>query len=145
MNQEKTKVPVWFWVVAIFFLLWNIMGVFSFLTHIFISNEALADLPLKERDLYDQYPLWTTIVFAIAVFTGMLGAIGLVIKKKWSKAAFIISLLAVVPQMTHNVFFTKSIEVYGMAQAITMPILVVVFGIFLVWFSMFAIRKNWLS
>ncbi len=40
--------------------------------------------------------------------------------------AFIISLFAIVPQMIQNVFFTKSVEIYGTAQAVTMPILVVV-------------------
>jgi len=145
MKHEKTKIPMWFWVVSIFFLLWNIMGVFSFLAHTFISNEALAELPSNERELYGEYPLWTTIVFAIAVIAGMIGAIGLVLKKKWSKMAFVISLLAIIPQMIHNVFFTKSIEVYGTVEAVTMPALVVIFGLFLVWFSMLAIKKHWLN
>jgi hypothetical protein len=145
MEHEKTKSPVWFLIVSIFFLLWNIMGLLSFLAHTFISDEAIAALPANEKALYGEYPLWTTIVFAIAVIAGLIGAIGLVMKKKWSKMAFIISLLAIIPQMTHNVFFTKSIDVYGTAQAVTMPALVVVFGIFLVWFSMFGIKKNWLQ
>jgi len=145
MENGKIKLPVWFWIVAAFSLLWNIMGVVSFFMHVFISKEALDALSVAERDLYKSYPLWTNIVFAIAVFFGFAGSLGLVLKKKWSKMAFIISLIAIVPQMIHNVFFTKSIEVYGTAQAITMPILVVVFGILLVWFSSFAINKNWLK
>ena len=145
MELEKTKIPIWFWVVSIFFLLWNIMGVFSFLAHTLISNVALAELPSAERELYGEYPLWTTIVFAIAVIAGMIGAIGLVLKKKWAKMAFVISLLAIIPQMIHNVFFTKAIEVYGTVKAVTMPALVVIFGIFLVWFSMLAIKKHWLK
>lgn len=145
MKHEKTKIPMWFWVVSIFFLLWNIMGVFSFLAHTFISNESLAELPSNERELYGEYPLWTTIVFAIAVIAGMIGAIGLVLKRKWSKMAFVISLFAIIPQMIHNVFFTKAIEVYGAVEAVTMPALVVIFGLFLVWFSMLAIKKHWLN
>lgn len=145
MEHEKIKIPIWFWVVSIFFLLWNTMGVFSFLAHTFISNEALAELPSNERELYGEYPLWTTIVFAIAVIAGMIGAIGLVWKKRWSKMAFVISLLAIIPQMIHNVFFTKAIEVYGVVEAVTMPALVVLFGLFLVWFSMLANRKHWLK
>ena len=145
MEHGKTKIPTWFWVISIFFLLWNIMGVFSFLAHTLISNEALAELSTDERALYGEYPLWTTIVFAIAVIAGMIGAIGLVLKKKWSKTAFVISLLAIIPQMIQNVFFTNSIEVYGVVEAVTMPVLVVIFGSFLVWFSMFSIKKHWLK
>ena len=145
MKNEKTKIPIWFWVVSIFFLLWNLMGVLSFFAHTFISDEALAELPANERALYGEYPLWTSIVFAIAVLTGFIGNVGLVLKRKWSKTTFIISLLAIIPQMIHNVFFTKSIEVYGTAQTVTMPALVVVFGIFLVWFSILGIKKDWLK
>lgn len=121
------------------------MGVFSFLAHTFISNEALAELSSNERELYSDYPLWTTIVFAIAVSFGMIGAIGLILRKKWSKVAFIISLFAIIPQMIHTIFYTKSIEVYGTVEAVTMPALVVVFGLFLVWFSMLGIKKHWLK
>ena len=139
------KIPKWFWVVAIFFLLWNIMGVFSFFAHTFISEEALAALPDNEKELYGDYPIWTTIVFAIAVFFGLFGSLGLLLKKRWSKIAFIISLCAIIPQMIHNVFFTKSMDVYGPVQAATMPIMVLVFGFFLIWFSNYAINKNWLK
>jgi len=145
MENGKAEIPKWFWVLSIFFLLWNIMGVLSFFGHTFITEEALAELSADERELYGDYPLWTTIAFAIAVLTGFIGAIGLVLRRKWSKTAFMISLLAIIPQMTHNVFFTKSIEVYGTAEAVTMPALVVIFGIFLLWFSSLGIKKNWLK
>ena len=145
MENVKMKIPKWFWVVAIFFLLWNIMGVFSFFAHTFISEEALAALPDNEKELYGDYPIWTTIVFAIAVFFGLFGSLGLLLKKRWSKIAFIISLCAIIPQMIHNVFFTKSMDVYGPGQAATMPIMVVVSGFFLIWFSKYAINQNWLK
>ncbi|WP_340201796.1 hypothetical protein [Ascidiimonas sp. W6] len=145
MENTNIKIPVWFWVIAIIFLLWNIMGVLSFFAHTFISEEAIAKLPDNERALYGEYPLWTTIVFAVAVVFGFIGSLGLILKKKWSKMAFIISLMGIVPQMIHNVFFTTSIEVYGTAQAVTMPILVVIIGVFLIWFSNFSINKNWLK
>lgn len=145
MNNGKTKIPIWFWVIAILFLLWNIMGVFSFYVHTFITEEALTKLPEPESALYGEYPFWTTLVFAVAVLAGLVGSLALILKKKWAKKAFVISLGAIIPQMIHTVFFTKSIEVYGMVQAVTMPVLVVGFGLFLVWFSNFAIQKNWLK
>lgn len=145
MENNTVKTPIWFWVIAIFFLFWNVMGVISFFAHTFISEESLAALPNNERALYGEYPFWTTLVFAVAVFGGFIGALGLIFKKKWATIAFIISLCAIIPQMIHNIFFTKSIEVYGPGQAATMPILVIVFGVFLVWFSYYCTKKNWLK
>lgn len=145
MENGKLKTPTWFWVVAVFFLLWNIMGVVSFFYHTSLSAEDLALLPDNESALYADFPLWTTTAFALAVFGGMLGAIGLILKKKWSKMAFIVSLLGIIPQMGYNVFFTKSMEVYGPGEALTMPVMVLVIGVFLIWFSNYAIKKEWLN
>ena len=144
-NSAQMKIPKWFWVLAVIFLLWNIMGVLSFFGHTFIAEEALAKLPEKERALYAEYPLWTTIVFAIATFGGLIASIGLVMKRKWAKTFLIISFLAIVPQMIHTLFFKNSIDVYGFIQSVTMPVLVVLIGAFLIWFSNYSLNKNWLK
>ena len=139
------KAPIGFWLVTIFCILWNIMGVLSFFAHTFITEEAIALLPENEQALYGEYPVWTTIIFAIAVFAGLFGSIGLAAKKKWAKLMFAISLAAVIPQMIHNVFFTSSIEVYGAVQASLMPALVVIFAIWFYMFSNAAIKKGRLN
>ena len=139
------KAPVGFWLVTIFCILWNLMGVLSFFAHTFITDEAIALLPENEQNLYGEYPLWVTVIFAVAVFSGLFGSIGLLLKKKWAKLMFVVSLAAIIPQMIHNVFFTSSIEVYGLVQACLMPTLVVVFGIWFFMFSSSAIKKGRLS
>jgi len=144
MENQETTLPKWYWALVVFFLLWNLMGVGSFFQHTFITDEDLAALPGAEQDLYNSYPIWTTVVFAVAVLGGTIGSIGLLMKKKWAKTAFIASLAAIIPQMIHNLFFTKAREIYGPGTEI-MPILVIVFGILLVWFSDFGIKKNWLA
>ncbi len=143
--NDSIKVPGWFWGVSILFLLWNIMGVLSFVGHAFISEETLAAMTESERQLFDSYPIWIYVAFALAVLGGFIGCVGLLLRKKWSKMTFTISLIAIIIQMGYNTFFTKTIEVYGMTQALTMPILIVVFGIFLLWFSNFCIKKGWIS
>jgi len=141
----KDKSPIWFWMVSSFFLLWNILGLFSFFSHVFISEETLSQLPADQMQMYAQYPLWTDIVFAIAVFSGLAGSLALLLRKSWSYNAFLISICAIIPQMIHNVFFTDAMQVYGLTQSITMPILVVLFGVLLLWFSKRSISKNWFT
>lgn len=143
--MENLKIPKWFWFVSIVFLLWNIMGVLSFFAHTFISDEALGLLSPEEQKLYGQYPPWTTVVFAVAVLSGLTGSLGMILKKKWSKRILVISIIAIIIQMSHNVFLTDSIQVYGLGQAITMPIVVVLTGIVMVWFSDSSIKKGWLQ
>jgi hypothetical protein len=107
MNDSSTKVTIWFKIVTIILLLWNIMGLASFYYHVFISEEALAALPENESALYREYPLWTSIVFAIAVFGGTAGTLGLILKKLWAKPLLVISLIAIIIQMSHSLFLYK--------------------------------------
>ena len=144
MENSSSKVTTWFKVVAIIAILWKIMGLLSFIAHVFISDEALALLPENEAALYSQYPLWTDIVFAIAVFGGLFGSIALLMKKKVAKSLLLLSLLAIVIQMSHSLFLTDSVAVYG-NMSYLMPVLLVVVGIGLVWLADYAGKKEWLS
>ncbi|MFT5779770.1 MAG: hypothetical protein ACI837_002729 [Crocinitomicaceae bacterium] len=144
MGSKRTKAPIWFCVIAIIALLWNLMGVASFFQHIMMSDEVLNLLPEAEQELFKSYPLWTQVAFGFAVFGGAIGAIGLVARKKWSKLAFIVSLVGSIPQMTFALFFTNTAEVYG-PGSVGMPISIIVFGLFVLWFSAFGIRKGWLN
>jgi len=144
MTNEQTKVPVWFWVVAIILLIWNLMGVASFFVHMFITEDALLALPENERALYGQYPFWTKIAFAVAVFGGIIGSILLVIRRKLAKPVFILSLMAIIPQMGHSLLMTDSMEVYG-NEAAVMPSFVILIGIFAVWLTNHSITKGWMK
>ncbi len=144
MEDKTAKIPTWFWVVSIIFLLWNLMGILSFVTHTTMTEEALMALPEAERELYASYPLWTQIIFAISVFAGTLGCIGLLIKKKWAKYLFIISLISIIVQMYHSLFMTEAMEVYG-PTSVVMPILLVLIGGVLIWFASFSTKKGWLK
>ena len=58
MNTLQKKLPSWFWIIGIVSLLWNIMGIFSFVGHTFISEEALALLSEKEQSCISQFFLF---------------------------------------------------------------------------------------
>ena len=143
MTNSTSKVATWFWIVASLMVLWNIMGLASFSYHVFITDEMLAAMPEKESALFDEYPLWTDITFGIAVFGGLLGSIGLLLRKRWSKILLKVSLIAILIQMSHSLFFTDSMEVYG-PKTVVMPIILIVIAIFLIWFANLADKKGWL-
>ncbi|WP_222983616.1 hypothetical protein [Flagellimonas meishanensis] len=145
MSTDSTnKPPVWFWVVGVLALVWNIMGVMAYLGQAYMSIEDLEKMTQAQRELFEGQPAWVTAAFAIAVFGGTLGCIALLLRKKWAKTVFIISLLGIVGQFIYNLFLSNAIEVYG-NQAIFMPIVVVVVGVLLVLLSKKGIQKGWLS
>ena len=97
-----------------------------------------------ERALFENAPAWSTASFAIAVAAGLLGSVLLILRKSLALPVFMISLVAVIIQFTYWLFMTNSPEVYG-GQAYTMPAMVTVIAVALVWFSKFTKGKGWLN
>ncbi len=89
-------------------------------------------------------PAWVTAAFAIAVFGGTLGCLGLLLRKKWARLVFLISLIGIIVQMIHNVFISNNMDVYG-PGAVIMPIMVLIIGVYLIMYSKSAIKKSWIS
>ncbi|MGX1930844.1 hypothetical protein [Flagellimonas sp. 2504JD4-2] len=141
---DSNKPPVWFWVVSVLALLWNIMGVLSYLSQAYMSIEELEQMTQAQRELFEGQPAWVTAAFAIAVFGGTLGCIALLLRKKWAKPVFVVSLLGILAQFTYGLFLSNTIEVYG-NQAIIMPIIIIVVGVLLILFAKKGIQKGWLS
>lgn len=145
MSEESIGgTPRSFLIIGIVALLWNLLGVASYLMHVMISPEALAEMPEAERALMESSPAWATGAFAIAVFAGLLGSVGLLLKKAWCVPIFLVSLVAIIVQFSHWLFMTTAVEAYG-SEAYTMPALVTVIGIFLVWYSRNTKAKGWLQ
>ena len=86
------KPPTWFWVVSVIALLWNLMGVYNYLYQAFNQVAILESLDQAQREVFEGTPAWATAAFALAVFTGLIGSIGLLLRKKWAKPLFVVSL-----------------------------------------------------
>jgi len=142
--KSLEKPPVWFWVVTVVALLWNLMGVLAYLQQAFLTEEAMAALPEAESTFLKARPAWATAAFALAVWGGLLGCIALLLRKKWARPVLLISLVGIVVQMIHSFFIAKVLEVYGPGE-ISMPILIILIGIGLVLFARIAAKKLWLA
>lgn len=139
-----TKPSTAFWIVSVLALLWNLMGVMAFIGQMMITPEALALLPANQQELYSNIPLWATIAFGVAVFGSALGCVLLLVRKKLAVPVLSIAFAGILVQMVHSLAISKSIEVYG-PGGMVMPILVILIGGFLVWYSRKAAASGWLS
>ncbi|MFC4222144.1 hypothetical protein [Flagellimonas marina] len=138
------KPPVWFWIMSVIALLWNLMGVFNYLNQAFNQIAILESLDQAQREAFEGIPAWATAAFAIAVFAGLAGSIGLLLRKKWARPLFVISLIAAVAQFIHWLFISNAVEAFG-PSTYTMPIIVVIIGLYLIFFSKQGIQKGWLK
>lgn len=141
MNDTSTAAPpTWFWVVASAALLWNVLGVVAFIGQITMDP---ASLPPAELEFYKATPMWATAAFAVAVFGGTLGCIGLLLRKGWAFLMLAVCLLGIVVQTGHSLLIGNGIEVFGPAGLI-LPVLTFSIGAALVWFAHYADGRGWL-
>ncbi|MBX7118166.1 MAG: hypothetical protein K1X31_04115 [Gemmatimonadaceae bacterium] len=128
----STPLPKWFTPVAIVALLWNLMGASAYLMDVMMSPEAVAALTPAQRALYESRPAWFVAVYAIAVWAGVLGALGLVLKRRWARGLLLASLLALIVQ--DLALFTKAeftAAVTGAVIGLQATVLLVAVGLIL--------------
>ena len=110
MTNYLRKPTGLFWIISSTALIWNIMGVFNYLTQAFMTNDILASLPKDQQVLYQDVPAWVTAAFATAVFSGTLGALLLLLKKKIASTFFILSFAGIMIQMTYGLFISENTD-----------------------------------
>ena len=144
MTSYLRKPSNLFWVISSMALIWNLIGVFNYLTQAFMTNEILATLPKDQQAIYQDVPAWVTAAFAIAVFSGSFGALLLLLKKKIASTFFILSFAGITAQMTYGLLINENSDSYG-PLGLFMPLMIIAIGGYLIWYSKKATEHRWLS
>lgn len=137
------KPPRSFWIISILALIWNAIGIVTYLMSVTMSPETLAEMTEAQRALYTDIPVWATSAYAIAVFGGTIACVALLLRKAWAVPLFYVSLVGILVQMVHAVFMTSMLEVQGAASLI-MPVLIIVVAVYLISYSSAAKKKGWI-
>ncbi|PKP12551.1 MAG: hypothetical protein CVU08_09980 [Bacteroidetes bacterium HGW-Bacteroidetes-3] len=143
MKDSSNKPTTAFWIISVLALLWNIMGVVAYLGQAYMTEEVLKSLPLTEQEYYNNVPAWVTAAFAIAVFAGVFGCVGLLMKKKWATILFIISLISVIAQFTYNFLIQSDMEVSTIHMI--WSFVVIIIAILLIFLSRKSAKEGWIS
>ena len=143
-EAARPAVPAWFWVVAILALLWEAAGCYAYLTQISMTNEALANLPPEQAELWRAMPVWVKIAYALAVWVGLTGALALLMRQRWARESFARALLAVLIQFGWVYLASPARKTLEPGSA-ALPAAIIIASAFLLWFSAWAGRRGWLS
>ena len=134
--------PKWYMPVAIIALLWNLIGCAAYLMDVTLTPEAVAAMSPDQQALYAARPAWAVAVYAIAVWGGVLGCVGLIMKKRWAKGALLASLLGLIAQ---------DIALFGMspvsieASVYALQGMVLMIAVLLLLLANKAARQGWLE
>jgi hypothetical protein len=132
-----TPAPAWLRIVAALGLLWNLFGVYQYLMTVGVVSGA-------DAAAVGMMPAWVIGAFAIAVFGGTLGCIGLLLLKRWAKLLLLLSLLAVLA-MDLWMFVLSGLGSTAAPAEMAVTACVVLVAILLFWLAYSADKKGWLS
>jgi hypothetical protein len=143
-GQAREAVPAWFWAAAIAALLFEMAGCFFYLVEVKMSSADIAALPIDQRVLLEARPDWYYVAFALAVWVGLVGSIGLLLRKAWAAPLLLASLAFAVVQFS-SVALVPGMRDSTPSDALAVPIVVII-CCYAIWqFARLAKRRAWLG
>jgi hypothetical protein len=142
--SKDVRPPTWFRIASWLALLWMLSGAAAFVMDLMTDEAGLAQMTPAQRELYEARPPWLFAVYAVAIATGVAGAVALLLRKAWAVPLLSASLVAVVIQFGYTIFGMQAIERVGASAALTLPIVVFIAGSLALWLAATAKKAGWI-
>lgn len=142
--SAPSPTPKSFTIAAAIIALWMTIGVLALGADLATTPEQAAQLTDAQRQLRDARPSWLMVVYGIATFGGLIGAIGLLMKRAWSIPMLLISFIAVMIQFGYITFGMDAVALLGLAAATAFPAFIVGMGGVSLWYATRAKANGWL-
>jgi hypothetical protein len=121
MKMQNTA-PRWLLWVSLLFLVWNLFGVVMFALQWNMTAADIATLPQEQQDMWAGMGPLTWAAYAVAVLSGSIGAIFLLMKKQAAVMAFLISVAALVLQFSNPIGYALGAD---QLQMIIFPLFII--------------------
>ncbi len=142
-EANDNKLPIWFWIVSVVALVWNLLGAMAFVMQLTMSDEAKAQLPELEQAMYASAPSWYMPAFCFAAMAGVLGCVCLLLRKRFALTLFLMSMVGIIAQQIYMFVLSdigKSMNGGQLGMTLSIPVV----GVLLIWFARSSVAKNWL-
>jgi len=147
MNDETITIrpPIWFWIVSGVALVWNLMGIMAFVGQATMSYDKMVEtFGRNQADVIAAQPTWYMIVFACAVLGGVIGCVGLLLRKRWALWALLVSLVGVFFQQVY-IFLLSNAGSSVRGGEWVMVLLIPIVAILLFMLARRGVDKGWLQ
>ena len=132
MNETiGTKTPWHLWVVGIVTLLWNAIGIFSYLSTQTGNLESLG-MTADQIAYFDSFPAWADAVWALGVWGAFLGSILLLLRSRWAVTSIGISIVGLIGSTIYQRFM---IEVPEELDSIGLSAMIWIITLFMLWYA----------
>jgi hypothetical protein len=132
MSKANVKTPAHLWIIGILALLWDAMGAFDYVSTQLRLEFYMSNFSPEQLDYFYGLPTWVVAAWAIAVWSSLLGALALLLRKAWAVMLFGLAILGLLVTTVHNFVLSNGAEIMGdFAVKFTVVIWVVAIFLFL--------------
>ena len=125
--------PLWFRMTTGVLVLWGIVGCFMCLQQLRLGADSLGQASAYDRALYAALPKWFDPLFAVAVLTGLVGAVLLFMRRARARPFLIVSLVATTAQFAWLFASTDIIAHNGASETLGLPAVIIGIAGFTLW------------
>ena len=140
MTQFDTR-PRWYMAAAIAAVLFMAVGVAGFVMDLVNDPQSL---PADQRVLELARPMWKKVAYAVAVWTGLIGSLLLLVRKRPAEPILLISLVATVLTFVPYAVVPDVRAAIGQTDIIAAVVVVVLVALIYL-FSRRAKQRGWLQ
>lgn len=110
--------PIHLWIIGVLTLLWNLMGAFDYLATELRLDFYMSQFTEQQLDYFYGFPAWAVAGWALGVWGGLAGSIGLLLRRRWAVWAFGVSLLGMVVTSLYTFVLSSGIDMMGPGEMI---------------------------
>lgn len=136
MAEASVKAPWHVWLVGVFALLFNAIGVFDFVMNLWQGPAYLASAGMTPEQIahYRGMPAWMMVVWAVGVFGAFGASVLLLLRRRLAMPVFVVSLVAFLVSLLYTYVLTNGGAVMGRQMAITSAVIAVLLVLF-AWYA----------
>ena len=101
-SMERAPTPWHLWAIGGVTLLWNAFGAFDYVMTQTRNAAYLNAYTAEQIDFFANFPVWVDAAWAFGVWGALAGSVLLLLRSRWARAAFGLSLAGMAVSFVHN-------------------------------------------
>jgi hypothetical protein len=114
----SSRAPMHLWIVGVLALLWSLMGVFDYLATQFQWEPYMSEFSAEQLEYFYAFPSWMVAAWALAVWCGLGGSVGLLLRRSWAVWMFVVSLIGLALTTFYSFVLSSGAEIMGTGPAL---------------------------
>jgi hypothetical protein len=136
----SARTPAHLWIVGILSFLWNCFGAYDYVMSNMRNMDYLKSAmpgvdPAAALAWMDAFPIYAKVGWALGVWGGLLGAILLLMRSRYAVWAFAVSMLGIVLSIGWQIVAAPPLSGADSGIYKVMPYVIILLGLFLLWYS----------